>query len=190
MKRVFDCLNSDLKDDLPVKKKLKTICLLKNNECNVGDTRNGKINNNSNDSNHEIEFKNDNKNEVINNSNNNDNNKISNVYGISVILINTFEECIFYINKLLSYKPIILGLDCEWKPYFNKNNINKISLLQISDNNICLLIRLKNIFENNNNLFPNQLINLLINPKLCIIRIINTLSNYFFSFVCYLLVIR
>ena len=67
-------------------------------------------------------------------------------YGISIRIINTYDECISNINELLSYNPKILGFDCEWKPYRNEDKPNLISLLQISDNSICLLIRLKNIF--------------------------------------------
>lgn len=81
--------------------------------------------------------------------------------GIKIKIARTTQECVTGITELLSSNPCILGLDCEWKPYFNQDGYNKISLLQLSNNKICLLIRLHLI-----DTIPACLVNILINPQI------------------------
>ena len=92
--------------------------------------------------------------------------EVSKQCGVSVRLIRTTQECIDNINDLLAINPPVLGFDCEWKPYFDSDKSkNAVSLLQLSNQHICLLIRLKDIFESETGI-PKQLIHLLINPEL------------------------
>ena len=93
-------------------------------------------------------------------------NQVSTQCGVSVRLIHTTQECIDNIRDLLSMNPKVLGFDCEWKPYFDSDETrNPVSLLQLSNQHICLLIRLKDIFESKTGI-PTELIHLMINPKL------------------------
>ena len=95
-----------------------------------------------------------------------DNCEIAKQCGVSVRLIQTSEECINSIKDLLASNPPVLGFDCEWKPYFDSDkSTNPVSLLQLSNQHICLLIRLKDISESKTGI-PQQLIHLLINPQL------------------------
>ena len=108
--------------------------------------------------------------------------EISKQYGVSVRLINTTDECVANINQLLLCNPRILGFDCEWKPYFGDSDTkNSVSLLQISNEKICLLIRLKSIFESENGI-PSELKNLLLNSKLVIFICFIVCSCFTYSF--------
>ena len=87
---------------------------------------------------------------------------------IPLLLIDDYQQCDSAIINFLSYKPLIIGMDCEWKPYFdNKDeNKNKVSLIQLSHHKQCLLIRIQKIINDNNGGIPLQLIGLLSNPSI------------------------
>ena len=93
------------------------------------------------------------------------------VRGIPVKIIDNASDCQVWINKLLSNKPRLLGLDCEWKTWKNNNSKNKycqhrgpVALLQICDDNICLLLKMINIKQSGN--FPSNLVQLLENADI------------------------
>ena len=75
--------------------------------------------------------------------------------GIETWIINNEYECIKCLNKLLSLNPKVLALDCEW--VYNK----KISLIQIGNDKIILLIRI-HLFKS----IPMELISLLNNNQI------------------------
>ena len=87
---------------------------------------------------------------------------------IPLILIDDYEECNTAIIKFLSFQPSMIGMDCEWKPYFdNKDeNKNKVSLIQLSHHKQCLLIRIQKIVNDKNGAIPMELIGLLSNPSI------------------------
>ena len=86
------------------------------------------------------------------------------VRGITVKTIDNASDCQVWINKLLSNKPRLLGLDCEWKALGNNYNRGRVALLQICDDSICLLLKMINIVKSGN--FPCNLIQLLGNPNI------------------------
>ena len=95
----------------------------------------------------------------------NKNTRISyHVRGIAVKIIDNVNDCEKYINQLLSNNPKLLGFDCEWKPIQNKQEYNRISLLQLCDNNICLLLKMIDIEKSGN--FPINLVQLLKNANI------------------------
>ena len=83
-------------------------------------------------------------------------------HGINIKVISTVDDCVECINDLQSYYPQLLGMDCEWKPYAcDRNNYNRVSLLQLCDNNVCLLIRLHLL-----DYIPLNLMSILNNPQI------------------------
>ena len=67
------------------------------------------------------------------------------VRGIPIKIIDNVNDCETCVNQLLSNNPQLLGFDCEWKPMKNKQEYNRISLLQLCDNSICLLLKMIDI---------------------------------------------
>ena len=84
------------------------------------------------------------------------------VRGVEVKIIENSKDCERCINQLLSRKPQVVGLDCEWKPIINKEDKHSVSLLQINDNNVCLLLQMQKICNINSSYkIPLNLIGLL-----------------------------
>ena len=79
-------------------------------------------------------------------------------FGGEIVVIQTQEELSHWLPILIEDK--ILGFDTETKPNFKKGEFNGIALLQISSNELALLIRIKELG------LPNYLIKLLEDPTI------------------------
>ena len=86
------------------------------------------------------------------------------VRNIPVKVIDNVNDCQKCVNQLLSNNPRLLALDCEWKSMKTKQEYNRVSLLQLCDNNICLLLKMIEIEKSGN--LPINLSELLENPKI------------------------
>ena len=122
-------------------------------------------NNNNNDNNIKQDMKFENEND---NKNNNNNNSNYNQFGyqhkgrINTILITNARLLAFGVKKLLETDVRFLGFDVEWRANFIKGKKrNKISLIQIGNNKVILLIRIHLL-----KYIPNELINLLQNNNI------------------------
>ena len=84
------------------------------------------------------------------------------IENVDVYVINNVSDCILYINKLLSYNCHYIGIDAEWKPKKSKlDKNNKISVFQISNHKICLIIQIQQL-----KYIPKELISLLSNVNI------------------------
>jgi ribonuclease D len=75
-----------------------------------------------------------------------------------IVVVSSEEEFEHWLPQLISQK--ILGFDTETKPTFRKGELNSIALLQLSNSNLALLIRLMHTG------IPKPLLNFLQDPKI------------------------
>eukprot|EP01083_Nonionella_stella_P011589 32879_1 len=88
------------------------------------------------------------------------------VRNIPLVIVDDYTSCDKAIIEFLSFNPSIIGMDCEWKPYFDKKENNTVSLIQLCHHKQCLLIRIQKIIHQNNGAIPVQLLELLRNPQI------------------------
>lgn len=83
--------------------------------------------------------------------------------GIPIDLIDDYESCDAAIASFMASSPGVIGMDAEWKPYFDSKSEHKnpVSLLQLSHHKQCLLIRIQKIAAKHNDQVPSSLIELL-----------------------------
>ena len=71
----------------------------------------------------------------------------------------------FFIKKMLAEcKDNVIGFDTEWKPNYNKDQCNPISIIQLSSNDLCLIIHISNMLQWTKREELKTLIDLLENP--------------------------
>ncbi len=54
-------------------------------------------------------------------------------HGVPITVISDTPTCINKIKELRKGKPTVIGLDCEWKPYFNPKEKNPVGIVQIAN---------------------------------------------------------
>jgi len=71
------------------------------------------------------------------------------LHGIPIRIVSNTRTLTAAIDKLQSYNPTHIGLDCEWKPIFHKGiNPNPVALMQIACEKLIILVqihKLKNV---------------------------------------------
>merc|ERR1740123_1228851 len=66
--------------------------------------------------------------------------------GIPIVIVSNKDTLKAAIDKLKSYNPTCIGLDCEWKPVFDKKlKQNKVSLMQIACADLIILIQIRKL---------------------------------------------
>ena len=86
--------------------------------------------------------------------------------GVPIVSITNGNECVNWMNQLLSCPTNIFAIDCEWRPNFTKGKPqNKVSILQISNHKLCLIIYLQRLFNSKDGI-PNVLVQFLEDKQL------------------------
>jgi ribonuclease D len=80
------------------------------------------------------------------------------VYNGRIVVVQTVEDLNHWLPLLTN--DYILGFDTETKPTFKKGELNGLALLQLANNELALLIKLKEVG------MPDLLANVLENPKI------------------------
>ncbi|ETO15364.1 exonuclease 3-5 domain containing protein [Reticulomyxa filosa] len=80
--------------------------------------------------------------------------------GVRIVVCNDVVSVEENVKQLLKQEPTCIGLDCEWKPYFSGEAVNRISLLQLAAFDICILIQMQQL-----QYIPQELIDILQNKK-------------------------
>ena len=84
---------------------------------------------------------------------------------LKIITISNADEMEFFIKKMLAEcKDNVIGFDTEWKPNYNKDQCNPISIIQLSSNDLCLIIHISNMLQWTKREELKTLIDLLENP--------------------------
>ena len=60
---------------------------------------------------------------------------------MEIIYTYDFDNCDKLCQEIYNNKPLLLGLDCEWKPNRIKNQQNKLAVIQLSTKNKCIIIQ-------------------------------------------------